>query len=109
MIIKQTTKTTNILYIDEPLSYEYDSNSSSIVLLDNFKYEIFYDKYKLPICIAKTQYSITDNPKILGNPINNKMTITDIKISNGAGFIVIYMGNILTLPGLGKNSNYLKF
>ena len=47
MIIKQTTKTTNILYIDEPLSYEYDSNSSSIVLLDNFKYEIFYDKYKL--------------------------------------------------------------
>ena len=47
MIIKQITKTTNILYIDEPLSYEYDSNSSSIVLLDNFKYEIFYDKYKL--------------------------------------------------------------
>ena len=47
MIIKQTTKTTNILCIDEPLSYEYDSNSSSIVLLDNFKYEIFYDKYKL--------------------------------------------------------------
>ena len=47
MIIKQTTKTTNILYIDESLSYEYDSNSSSIVLLDNFKYEIFYDKYKL--------------------------------------------------------------
>lgn len=47
MIIKQTTKTTNILHIDEPLSYEYDSDSSSIVLLNNFEYEIFYDKYKL--------------------------------------------------------------
>lgn len=68
-----------------------------------------FDKYKLPICIAKTQYSITDNSKKLGNPINNKMTITDIKVNNGAGFIIIYMGNILTLPGLGKNPNYLKF
>ncbi len=47
MIIKHTTNTTNILYIDEPLSYEYDSNSSSIVLLDKYKYELFYDKYKL--------------------------------------------------------------
>lgn len=90
------------------LTKYFDCNE--LIYNDEIKEKInYYDKYKLPICIAKTQYSITDNPKLLGNPINNKMTITDIKVSNGAGFIVIYMGNILTLPGLGKKSNYLKF
>ena len=61
----------------------------------------------LPICIAKTQYSFTDNPKILGAPSNFSMNITDIKICNGAGFIVVLMGNIMTMPGLGKKSAYL--
>ena len=62
---------------------------------------------KLPICIAKTQYSFSDDPKKLGSPINFDMTITDIKLSNGAGFIVVLMGDIMTMPGLGKNSAYL--
>ena len=61
---------------------------------------------KLPICIAKTPMSITDNNKILGYPKNFEMTITDISIQNGSGFIVVYMGKINTLPGLGKNPNY---
>ena len=78
----------------------YDSN-----VLEKIK---FYDKYKLPICLAKTPYSITDDSKKLGYPKNNEMTITDISISNGAGFIIVYMGNVMMLPGLGKNPNYLK-
>ena len=78
----------------------YDSN-----ILEKIK---FYDKYKLPICLAKTPYSITDDSKKLGYPKNNEMTITDISISNGAGFIIIYMGSVMMLPGLGKNPNYLK-
>ena len=61
----------------------------------------------LPICIAKTQYSFVDDPKKLGAPKNQVMNITDIKVSNGAGFIVVLMGNIMTMPGLGKNSAYL--
>lgn len=61
----------------------------------------------LPICIAKTQYSFSDNPKLLGAPKNFDMTISDIKISSGAGFIVVLMGNIMTMPGLGKKSAYL--
>ena len=61
----------------------------------------------LPVCIAKTQYSFTDNPKLLGAPDNFDMTITDVKLSSGAGFIVVLMGNIMTMPGLGKNSAYL--
>lgn len=61
----------------------------------------------LPICIAKTQYSFTDNSKVLGAPTNFDMTVTDVRLSAGAGFIVVLMGNIMTLPGLGKNSAYL--
>lgn len=61
----------------------------------------------LPICIAKTQYSFTDNPKLLGAPTDFNITITDIKISSGAGFIVVLLGNIMTMPGLSKNSAYL--
>ena len=64
--------------------------------------------YNYPICIAKTPASITDNSKILGCPKNFTMTVTDVKVFNGAGFIVVYMGNIMTMPGLSKNSNYLK-
>ena len=62
---------------------------------------------KLPICVAKTQYSFSDNPKLLGAPNNFDMTVTDIKLSSGAGFIVVLMGNIMTMPGLAKNSAYL--
>lgn len=59
----------------------------------------------LPICIAKTQYSLSDNPKLIGAIDGFDITIKDIKVSNGAGFIVVYLGSILTLPGLGKNAN----
>lgn len=62
---------------------------------------------KLPICIAKTQYSFSDDSKKLGAPNNFDMTVTDIKLSSGAGFIVVLMGNIMTMPGLAKNSAYL--
>lgn len=62
---------------------------------------------KLPICIAKTPASITDNKDVLGWPKDFTMTVTDILVQNGAGFIVIYMGDIMTMPGLGKKSKYL--
>lgn len=61
----------------------------------------------LPVCIAKTQYSFSDNPKLLGAPTGFDMTVTDVKLSSGAGFIVVLMGNIMTMPGLSKNSAYL--
>ena len=61
----------------------------------------------LPICIAKTQYSFSDNAKLLGAPTDFKMTVTDVKLNSGAGFVVVLMGDIMTLPGLGNNSAYL--
>lgn len=57
----------------------------------------------LPICVAKTPYSISDDPKKLGFPKDSIVTITDISLSNGAGFLVVYMGGVLTMPGLSKN------
>ena len=62
----------------------------------------------LPICVAKTQYSLTDDQKVLGNPRNFTMTVTDARLSNGAGFIVLLMGAIMTMPGLSKEPAYMK-
>ncbi|MCI1964861.1 MAG: formate--tetrahydrofolate ligase [Oscillospiraceae bacterium] len=54
----------------------------------------------MPVCIAKTQYSLSDDPKLLGRPTGFHITIRDVKLSNGAGFAVAYAGNVLTMPGL---------
>ena len=54
----------------------------------------------LPICMAKTQYSLSDDPKALGAPNGHTVTIRDLKVSAGAGFIVAYAGSIMTMPGL---------
>ncbi|MEG1631381.1 MAG: formate--tetrahydrofolate ligase [Hydrogenoanaerobacterium sp.] len=59
-------------------------------------------KSELPICVAKTQYSLSDNPAKLGRPCGFNITVKDIKLSAGAGFIVVYCGDIMTMPGLPK-------
>ena len=59
-----------------------------------------YDK--LPVCIAKTQYSFSDDPKLLGAPKGFRITIRSMKVSAGAGFIVALAGDIMTMPGLPK-------
>ena len=56
----------------------------------------------MPICIAKTQYSLSDDPKLLGRPNNFTVTIREIKPSIGAGFLVALAGDIMTMPGLPK-------
>ena len=57
---------------------------------------------KVPVCIAKTQYSLTDDPKVLGRPENFTINISQVRISNGAGFVVALAGDIMTMPGLPK-------
>ena len=56
----------------------------------------------LPVCIAKTQYSFSDNPKKLGAPENFTVSVKNVKVSAGAGFIVVLTGDIMTMPGLPK-------
>ncbi|MBQ1855232.1 MAG: formate--tetrahydrofolate ligase [Anaerovibrio sp.] len=57
---------------------------------------------KMPVCMAKTQYSLSDDPTKLGRPKNFKITVKELRISAGAGFIVALTGDILTMPGLPK-------
>ena len=56
----------------------------------------------LPICIAKTQYSLSDDPKKLGAPEGFRLRVRDVTLSNGAGFIVALAGDIMTMPGLSR-------
>ena len=60
---------------------------------------------KLPVCIAKTQYSLSDDPKKLGRPENFDITIRDVQYRAGAGFVVAIAGDILLMPGLPKKPN----
>ena len=57
---------------------------------------------KLPVCIAKTQYSLSDDPTLLGAPKDFAITVRNVSLSNGAGFVVVYTGDIMTMPGLPK-------
>ena len=55
---------------------------------------------RLPVCIAKTQYSLSDDPSLLGCPSGHRITIRELRVSAGAGFVVALAGPILTMPGL---------
>ena len=56
----------------------------------------------MPVCMAKTQYSLSDNPALLGRPEDFEITVSRVRVSNGAGFIVVETGNIMVMPGLPK-------
>ncbi|MBV1822064.1 formate--tetrahydrofolate ligase, partial [Bacteroidales bacterium MSK.15.36] len=57
---------------------------------------------KLPICMAKTQFSFSDDPTLMGAPKGFNITIKNVRVSAGAGFIVCETGNIMVMPGLPK-------
>ncbi len=63
---------------------------------------------KLPVCIAKTQYSFSDDPTKLGAPVGFTVTVKNVKVSAGAGFIVVLTGDIMTMPGLPKSPSALR-
>ncbi len=63
---------------------------------------------ELPVCMAKTPLSLTDNPKVAGCPTSFTISVSDAKVSAGAGFVVVYTGNIMTMPGLPKEPAALK-
>lgn len=57
---------------------------------------------KLPVCMAKTQYSLSDNPELLGRPAGFRVNVREVYVSAGAGFLVVLTGNVMTMPGLPK-------
>ena len=99
-----TTKIENLattIYHAKKVNYTKEA-LSNIKKLENTKYEF------LPICVAKTQYSLSDDAKKLGNPRDFEITVRDIILYAGAGFITILLGDIMTMPGLPKIPNYEK-
>ncbi len=63
---------------------------------------------KLPVCVAKTQYSLSDDPEKLGHPTHFTVTVRDVTLSAGAGFVVVLTGSIMTMPGLPKSPAALR-
>ena len=57
----------------------------------------------MPVCMAKTQYSFSDDKDLLGAPKGFRITVRQVKVSAGAGFVVALTGNVMTMPGLGKS------
>ena len=91
-ICKEIYHCSNVIYSDNAKNKINDLNNS------------VYKEY--PICISKTQYSLSDDPSLLGSPINYDFYIDDIELYNGARFIVALSGKILRMPGLPKKPNY---
>ena len=88
ILSKEIYRASDVLYSKEALE--------DIRKIENLKRD------NLPICVAKTQYSISDDPTKLGAPCEYTFKVNKVSVSNGAGFIVVYAGNILTMPGLPK-------
>ncbi|MGE5417603.1 MAG: formate--tetrahydrofolate ligase [Acidobacteriota bacterium] len=98
--------------LDQPISAKIDIIAREIYGADGVDYsaaalksiaEIDRLGYsELPVCVAKTQYSISDDPARLGRPQDFRVSVRDVKLSAGAGFVVPLMGNILTMPGLPR-------
>ena len=57
---------------------------------------------KIPVCMAKTQYSLSDDPKLLGRPTGFTVTVREVRVSAGAGFVVALTGDVMTMPGLPR-------
>lgn len=108
----------NFLYdLNEPIKDKINKVCTKIYGADNIIYSNEIDKKideinkigknNLPICIAKTQYSLSDDPKKLGRPTNFDVTIQNIEVKSGAGFIIVFLGDIIDMPGLSKNPSAL--
>lgn len=109
-VLKYQPLKPNYLYnLDDKLEDKIDTictklyNASEVKYSDQAVKKLATIKEEYPICIAKTQYSISDNKNLKGMPKDFIMEVTDIKVCNGSKFILVLMGNILTMPGLNEN------
>ena len=109
----ETPSTLNFTYdLDQPLKEKIEAvaktiyNASGVTLAPEAARTIRnLEKLgygNLPVCMAKTQYSFSDNPKLLGAPTGFNITVRQVKLSAGAGFVVALAGDIMTMPGLPK-------
>ncbi|MBR7112306.1 MAG: formate--tetrahydrofolate ligase [Clostridia bacterium] len=108
-------KSFKLLYSDElPITEKIETIAKELYGADGVVFEAgakkaladilaIDEKYaRFPVCMAKTQYSFSDDPTKLGRPTGHTVTVRDVKLSAGAGFIVVLTGAVMTMPGLGK-------
>ncbi len=98
--------------LEQPLTEKIEAIAKKIYRADSVSYSAAAKKSldeitamgygDLPVCIAKTQYSFSDNAKLLGAPTGFPMEVREVRLSAGAGFVVVICGNIMTMPGLPK-------
>ena len=103
----------NLYDIDMPLYDKIETIAREIYGADGVDYtkeaKASLDEFiklgadKMPVCMAKTQYSLSDNPKLLGRPHGFRITVSSASLSNGAGFVVCQTGSVMTMPGLSKS------
>ncbi len=111
-ICKQKSKFKFLYDVEEPIKVKINKIAKHIYGAQDVKFTKGSEKCiehlnklglnKLPICMAKTQYSLTDDPKKFGRPPHFSITVKELRASAGAGFIVVYTGDVLTMPGLPK-------
>jgi len=87
--------------------YGADAVEFSEVAKDSLARFVRWGFGELPVCIAKTQYSLSDNPKLMGAPTGWTLHVTDVALSAGAGFLVVISGAMMLMPGLPKTSRAL--
>ncbi len=100
-IIDKIDKVAKEIYHAKEVIYSAKAQETLKVLMAN-------NVSHLPICVAKTQYSLSDDAKKLGAPTDFIVTVRDLILYNGAGFITVLLGNIMTMPGLPSRPNYEK-
>ena len=98
--------------LEQPLTEKIEAIAKKIYRADSVNYSAAAKKSldeitamgygDLPVCIAKTQYSFSDNAKLLAAPTGFSMEVREVRLSTGAGFVVVICGNIMTMPGLPK-------
>lgn len=104
----------HVLYGDElSLEEKIDTVAREIYGADGVSYQAQAQKQlmqleklefgKLPVCMAKTQYSLSDDPKLLGRPANFRINVREVYVSAGAGFVVVLTGAVVTMPGLPRH------
>ena len=99
-IKQKIEKVSKEIYRANSIEYTSEANETIAYLEQN-------NLSHLPICVAKTQYSLSDDATKLGANYQHTIHVKSIKLYNGAGFIVVYLGNIIAMPGLSKKPNYL--
>lgn len=116
--VEQEHHFTPLFPIDTPIPEKLETLAKKVYHADHIEYSSLAKEklemlermglMNLPLCVSKTQYSISQDAKELGYPLHTALHVSDIYLNHGAGFVTVLLGNVLMMPGLPKSPNYEK-